>query len=57
MMFNFSSLLLLLTVSAVCVQLASAHCQVPCGIYDDEARIKAYEFTFLILFPAAGACS
>ena len=31
----------MLTVSLVSQQRAEAHCQVPCGIYDDHARIQA----------------
>jgi len=34
----FASAILLLQIST-----ASAHCQVPCGIYDDHARIHAME--------------
>ena len=37
-------LLIALTVGAVGVfapQLANAHCQIPCGIYDDHARVES----------------
>ena len=34
------TLLTCLIVSAS-INIASAHCQVPCGIYDDNARVKA----------------
>lgn len=33
-------LLFLLTLSAVYAPIAYSHCQVPCGIYDDHARVK-----------------
>ncbi len=35
------SLAVLLTVSLAYPERAEAHCQVPCGIYDDHARIEA----------------
>ena len=36
--------LLALTLTAITPQLSHAHCQVPCGIYDDAARIvRMYE--------------
>jgi nickel superoxide dismutase len=36
------SVQILLVVSTICfaVSLAAAHCEIPCGIYDDEARIQ-----------------
>lgn len=37
---QFALFVLILTASSL---LAHAHCQIPCGIYDDAARIKAME--------------
>jgi len=36
---------LLVTIASVVAlsSLAFAHCQVPCGIYDDQARLDALE--------------
>lgn len=35
------TLILTLLLSALSIIPVSAHCQVPCGIYDDNARVKA----------------
>lgn len=38
----FSPLAVLVALGVVCFsQAAQAHCQVPCGIFDDNARVKA----------------
>ena len=34
-------LLLSAVIAAFSISIASAHCQVPCGIYDDNARVHA----------------
>jgi len=45
-MFNFStraflhSLLIVIATAGFTLQQARAHCQVPCGIYDDHARVQ-----------------
>lgn len=39
----FVSLLVAVLVSLASVPQASAHCQIPCGIYDDELRMKLIE--------------
>jgi nickel superoxide dismutase len=46
MMKNFGKVMLLITFtvvgsSLVLPQAAQAHCQIPCGIYDDYARVEA----------------
>lgn len=43
-MYNYKRLLLLLSTLAACLGYASlsqAHCQIPCGIYDDHARVNS----------------
>ena len=37
---HMKKLLLILSTTALLVASAGAHCQIPCGIYDDAARIK-----------------
>ena len=39
--FNLLMVLALVGVSSVLVQPAQAHCQIPCGIYDDAARVQS----------------
>jgi nickel superoxide dismutase len=39
--FNLLMILALVGVSTVLVQPAQAHCQIPCGIYDDAARVQS----------------
>ncbi|MDD5597474.1 MAG: superoxide dismutase [Ni] [Victivallaceae bacterium] len=36
-----TALLLAVVAAAVSIQKVNAHCQVPCGIYDDHARVAA----------------
>lgn len=37
----FSSALTVASITFLAPQILQAHCQVPCGIYDDEARVHA----------------
>lgn len=36
-----SSFVLLVASFVACVPVAYSHCQIPCGIYDDHARVKS----------------
>ncbi|MFA6714359.1 MAG: superoxide dismutase, Ni [Victivallaceae bacterium] len=36
-----TALLLAVVAAAVSIQKVNAHCQIPCGIYDDRARVEA----------------
>ena len=35
--------LLLFSIPLFIASIASAHCEIPCGIYDDQARVKMIE--------------
>jgi len=35
--------LLILIIALIMPRMAMAHCQIPCGIYDDELRFEALE--------------
>jgi nickel superoxide dismutase len=40
MLKNYFAVVVLLSVALVSAQSASAHCEIPCGIYDDQMRIQ-----------------